>query len=196
MSSQTYLTENPPMILDATCSFGRVWPAFATLRIDRRKVVRPDIVADDCYLPFKDGIFSAIYCDPPHLIRTDGWLANAPPGVSFRAWKDERANISGEDVSLYGKWGTREEWESYLRATDKEFDRTLSQNGELHYKLTHGADRRITKRKDIGLMESIKVVSERITKSKSNFPGKNSVHWLTMKPKSAVAAALRKDGVA
>lgn len=71
MSAQTTLTKDAPMILDATCSFYRNWPLHATLRMDNRAIVGPDIVADAQFLPFRDGVFDQIYCDPPHMVRKD-----------------------------------------------------------------------------------------------------------------------------
>ena len=80
--SQTFLDENPPMILDATCSYGRIWPAHATVRIDIRPETKPDFVMDNTNLNFPDAFFDEIYYDPPHVFRRGSlmawasWLAN------------------------------------------------------------------------------------------------------------------------
>lgn len=68
---QTTLTKNPPRILDATCSFFRVWPKHATIRIDIRPEVKPDIVGDIKKTNFPGHCFDEIYLDPPHMIRED-----------------------------------------------------------------------------------------------------------------------------
>ena len=60
--SQATLTENAPITLDATSSrhVKTSWPRYASLRMDIRKEVKPDIVADARFLPFRDGVFAAV----------------------------------------------------------------------------------------------------------------------------------------
>lgn len=43
--SQELLTEDAPLILDTTCSFLKLWPRFATIRMDVRAICSPDMVA-------------------------------------------------------------------------------------------------------------------------------------------------------
>ena len=71
------------MILDATCGTRGTWYDKYnedTVYLDRRFIkngktrhgrnlkIIPDIVADNRFLPFKDGIFDMVYYDPPHII--------------------------------------------------------------------------------------------------------------------------------
>jgi hypothetical protein len=64
-----YPRRTPCAILDATVNVGRFW------RGSRRKVlgldidpkVKPDVVADNRRMPFKDGCFDVVVYDPPHV---------------------------------------------------------------------------------------------------------------------------------
>lgn len=64
-----YPQKKPTHILDATINAGRFW------RGSRRKVVgmdidarfKPDIHADNCKMPCKDGSFDVVVYDPPHI---------------------------------------------------------------------------------------------------------------------------------
>ncbi len=66
---QFYPRHAPRRILDATVNGGRFW------RDSKRKVVgldiesshRPDIVADNCRMPFRDAYFDVVVYDPPHI---------------------------------------------------------------------------------------------------------------------------------
>ena len=51
---QMSLDNTGKMILDATCSYARVWPKHATIRIDIRPQTKPDIVMDATELKFSD----------------------------------------------------------------------------------------------------------------------------------------------
>jgi len=64
------------MILDATAGTRIMWrienhnPYFhlkPDVFLDIRAEVKPDIVADWCYLPFREGTFDTIIFDPPHV---------------------------------------------------------------------------------------------------------------------------------
>lgn len=181
MSAQTYLTENPPRILDATCSFSHAgqrtprWPAHASIRMDVRKVVKPDLVADARFLPFRDGVFSAIYCDPPHLMRK---------GVSSSLIARRRleGRMRPDPWTLYGSWPSRNDWLDFVRRANPEFARCLNPKGRLHYKVTDNHGKRDTKAADVETPH-FEVESRVITKSRSNLGNGPPVHWLTMKPK-------------
>ena len=57
---------------------------------NRKLIIEPDIQADFNALPFKDGAFSLVVFDPPHLIRNGkkGWLAKKY-GKLEGDWKEE-----------------------------------------------------------------------------------------------------------
>jgi hypothetical protein len=184
MSSQTTLDANAPRILDATCSYkhrNRIprWPAHATIRIDIRPEVRPDIVMDARKLDFPDYYFDKIYCDPPHLFRrSDNGL------MQLRAMR--RLHPDMGPLSTYERfsyWHTRQEWLDFVSKSMPEFLRCLMPNGKLHYKLTESKDMNVSDL--LGLGFSIKL--DRVTLSKG-ISRKMRVHWLTMKPKALGAS--------
>lgn len=189
MSAQTTLTENAPMILNATCSFYRNWPSHATLRMDNRALVDPDIVADARFLPFRDGVFDMVYCDPPHMIRKDPMVMPHDIAIIKRRLS---GRLSQGDLTRYGFFRSRDEWTDFVKATDAEFSRVLKQEGHLMLKLTFGADKRYIKREDIEEMRSFRIEQERITKSKKPH-SKNQVHWLTMKPSEHAPSDSKTD---
>lgn len=59
------------MILDATASYRAMWTNNKdpnAVFMDERREVKPDIVCVWQNLPFKDGVFSAVNWDPPHML--------------------------------------------------------------------------------------------------------------------------------
>lgn len=117
------------MILDATCSQYRKWPSHADVRMDILLSVRPDIVADACHLPFKDGCFSEIYCDPPHMVAFDGDVS----------WKQDWDSRLPTSFRRFSYWKNRVEWRRFLMASGREFYRVLIPSGKLHYKVPDGS---------------------------------------------------------
>jgi hypothetical protein len=64
-----YPRSRPARILDATVNTGRFWrgskrPVFG---LDIEIAHRPDIVADNTRMPFRDGAFDVVVYDPPHI---------------------------------------------------------------------------------------------------------------------------------
>lgn len=165
---QTALTEDAPMILDATCSFGKVWPKTATVRIDIRPEVRPDLVMDARQLRFPSSFFDAIYCDPPTIFGE---------GKGYRFTHDM--------VDRYGHWNSRKEWLDFANRSTREFHRCLKPTGLLFYKITETRDRRL-KIADILAVGLFEIIEDKTTVSKSNHT-KSTVHWLTMKPSTSPA---------
>ena len=65
---------------------------------------KPDVVASACYLPFRDAIFTLLYCDPPHIFYlTKGSLeALRRAGISenylrFQTWGNRRNGSSSSE---------------------------------------------------------------------------------------------------
>lgn len=83
-----------------------------TVYHDAIQPIKPLIMADMQYLPFKDNLFSAIICDPPHLEEGLG---------SFMGIK-------------YGVWSKREVIYT-MRQANIEFKRVLQPNGILILKI-------------------------------------------------------------
>ena len=175
--SQTYLDENPPMILDATCSYFRTWPRYATLRMDIRREVKPDIVASATHLPFRDNIFDSIYCDPPHLMRV---------GLTGLQEMKRKRLLGGWSAltpfERYGFWKTQKEWLGFVRESGPEFARCIKESGSLHYKITDNIEPRNPRLSDLAAMP-FSTVRDRVSKSESNLGNGPRVHWLTMRPK-------------
>lgn len=186
MSAQTTLTENAPLILDATCSDKKLWPRYASIRMDIERSKNPDIVADAKHLPFRSAVFERIYCDPPHFIRADG--AFNPSLRRFYA-SVNRGKYPHEhflnSMWRYGAFKTEAQWKEFVRETDSEFARCLRTNGVLEYKVADGKHGRMTTLKDVQSMKRFTIIKDRI--SLSPF-GKTDIHWLTMKPATPVAS--------
>ena len=182
--SQTFLDENPPMILDATCSFGKIWPRFASLRMDVRRIVKPDICASATHLPFREGVFDEIYCDPPHLIYAFDPTNDSKKVSTFRpGYVRFREHIRFDMAIRYGFWRTKEEWNEFVEKSGPEFARALKSSGLLHYKITDDRDRRQrVSHKHLSSMPFL-IVEDKITRSKSHQKRGAMVHWLIMRPK-------------
>ena len=172
------------MILDSTCSFDKRWPRFATLRMDIRAETKPDIVADDRHLPFRDSAFDQIYCDPPHYIR------KGPPFIlwhdltfiqKMKAKRALQGRQSMGDFARYGWFQSKAEWMDYLTAVDLEFSKALKVNGELILKLTTGPDTRLIHLVDLELAAHLKLKEDKSRKSNGS-KRRNSVHFLTFSP--------------
>lgn len=185
---QTTLTRDPPMILDATCSFYHNWPKHATIRMDIRPIVEPDIVGDITKTIFPNHYFDAIYLDPPHMIRKDPMilghdLTQIKRRLSGRLSRGMyEHNVEGIDISRYGFFKTKEEWYDFLDKVNVELLRILKPTGKTYWKLTFDIDSRGIKEKDIERLTNWQVIERKITKSKKP-RSKNVVHWLTMIPK-------------
>jgi hypothetical protein len=157
------------MILDATCSYAKVWPKTATVRIDIRPEVRPDIVMDNTKLLFPDAYFDRIYYDPPHIFRHSTIKKNAALYELFQR---------------FGIWNSRQEFLDNLAGVNKEFYRCLKPSGELYCKFGVGKKSMcIPIDKILSMLTNFTIISHHTTVSKSHLKAKNPVHWLTMKPK-------------
>lgn len=180
--SQTFLDENPPMILDATCSYGRIWPRHASIRIDNRPEVKPDFVMDNTALKFPDGYFDEIYYDPPHTI------SHNSPDVLARGLDKLNAHRARHSATpgffeRYGIWLNRKDWLENVKGVNKEFHRCLKQNGKLQIKIADSGDSMTVHLSEVldGLT-NFTLDRQRITRSRSK-NRTSTVYWLVMKPK-------------
>jgi hypothetical protein len=195
MSSQTTLTENAPMILDATCSDKKIWPRYASIRMDVRKEMVPDVCADARFLPFRDEVFQRIYCDPPHFIRSDARMENMKASffssVNRKRYPHDHWMNS---MARYGYFPSREAWNDFIRATNQEFARCLRSSGDVEYKITDGPKRDMTTLAELlSGMSAFGVIKDRVTLSPF---GKKPVHWLTMKPIEPTGASAQAGTLA
>jgi len=78
----------------------------------RRVTIRPLVKADIGHLPFKDSVFDAIVCDPPHM------------EAGLKSFMGER----------FGSWGVKDTI-VHMRAANNEFSRVLKHNGMLLLKI-------------------------------------------------------------
>jgi SAM-dependent methyltransferase len=64
-----YPREKPRRILDATVNTGRFWVGVPrkVIGVDRNAKVCPDVIADNCRLPFRGHVFDVVVYDPPHI---------------------------------------------------------------------------------------------------------------------------------
>ena len=171
MSAQTTLTEDAPLVLDATCSFAKIWPRFASIRMDIRRDVKPDIVASACYLPFRDGVFHKIYCDPPHIIDVRITSKSSPLGAKMKA--------------RFGFWSHPREWRKFIVLTNDEFVRCLKPESILEYKIVDGKWWGMTKLKDLKALTNFQILSDKARPSAGS--KNNTTHFLTLKPKQTTA---------
>ena len=184
------MTEDAPLILDATCSDKKIWPRNATVRMDVRREVNPDVVADARFLPFRDGAFEVIYCDPPHLIDEDGWENDVP---KFSRWfvsvNRHREGFYHQHIlhsyRRYGLWHSREEWLDFLAKTNIEFARILKLNGVLEYKI--GETKAKGRSVKVSELEAAYVDFEMTRRKVTESNVHNPTFWLTMKPKPSKA---------
>ena len=161
------------MILDSTCSDKKIWPRFASIRMDIRRDVNPDIVASACYLPFRDGIFQEIYCDPPHYISKEGF------GFTHRPFKG--LEHLKKDFERFGYWKTKEEFLSFLSQVNREFVRTLKRNSLLNFKIACGVDKRTLRIQDMSVLTNFEITKSKSRPAKTFF-SKATTYFLTMKP--------------
>lgn len=172
---QNTLTENAPMILDATCSFGKIWPKHASIRIDVRSECKPDMVMDAKDLKFPDNYFDEIYCDPPHLIRKGG------ASQRIKTYRRLSGRRTPDPFTRYGHWNNQEEWFEFAEKTNKEFYRCLKPKGLLYYKITEAGG--CTKPSDlVQRMTNFELLEDRVVPSKSPL-GKGKTHWMTFRTK-------------
>ncbi|MGD0498536.1 MAG: hypothetical protein ABSC23_08870 [Bryobacteraceae bacterium] len=59
----------PKRILDATVNGGRFWrdSTRRVIGLDIEVLHKPEIVADNVQMPFRDGVFDVVVYDPPHI---------------------------------------------------------------------------------------------------------------------------------
>lgn len=64
-----YLRKRPKLILDATMNGGRFWKGSErrVIGMDMNPTHRPEVVADNRRMPFRDQCFDVVVYDPPHV---------------------------------------------------------------------------------------------------------------------------------
>ena len=186
MTPQTTLTDDAPLIVDFTCSFeheGRTkrYPAFASLRMDVRREVGPDIVADARFVPLRSRIVKKGYCDPPHMFSNGKSKENLE---NLQAYRRRRGHRALDSFTRYYWWTSKAQWFDFVEKTNAEFARVLDpEEGLLFYKITDTKSKATTNSEDLKAMTNFSIIEDVETAS---IPFANTVHWLTMKPKRSV----------
>ena len=166
------------MILDATCSYGKVWPKHASIRIDVRPECRPDFVMSATDLKFPDHFFDEIYCDPPHIFRK-----NPLPPITRIRQRMKSGRLNQDFFRRWGFWKSRADWFAFLDSVNREFYRCLKPSGVLHFKMVDGKNSGVTKLSEMTeRMTNFTTVKDEYRNSESHY-GKTVIHWLTMRPK-------------
>jgi hypothetical protein len=64
-----YPNRTPKQILDATVNLARFWRGSdrPVVGLDTEARHQPDIVGDNCVMPFRNGVFDVVVYDPPHV---------------------------------------------------------------------------------------------------------------------------------
>lgn len=153
--------------LDSTCGYRIMWRDHLPenyVGIDIRSEVKPTILADTKKLPIKDGAVDFIYFDPPHHIPAKGFWGNKKYG---------RGLTVGQKIKLFVE-------------INKEFARTLNENGFIVAKITnmpsnkgfshHHMDERLERE-----LTNFKLISKATHSSRSNFPNKALVNWMVFR---------------
>lgn len=167
------------LVLDATCSLKRAWPTRADVRVDITPGARPDVLADAKRLPFQDGSFSEVYCDPPHLMGQG------------QKWVSDLSHVPG--YARFSRWSEKKDWFEFLDRVNEEFARVLSPGGLLHFKLPDGS-RSHGRLVDVGhlhrLTEFTEVENKRVPSNgflskvnRKRFGTTSFVHYVTLKRK-------------
>jgi hypothetical protein len=178
---QRTLTDKAPMILDATCSYktSHRWPKHATIRMDIRAKVRPDVIGDIQKTNFPDKYFDEVYLDPPHLFR------KSPISPSIMEKRRRSGRLSLSMFERYGFFKSRAQWFEFLDNVNVELFRIIKPDGRAHWKLTFGTNSTFVKEEELKRLTNFEIVSRRITRSRASwYDHKNTVCWLTMRPKT------------
>ena len=164
------------MILDATCSDKRRWPKFATVRMDIRREVEPDVQADATHLPFREGIFDRIYVDPP-------WVKDGDE-KSRALWVARKAAPLG---GRFGGFTKRNQFLKFIFGINHDFRVCLKSSGRLYMKIgwhPSGASNGslLSKHNDISYLSNFYIEQEIVKPSSLGWSECNT-SWLTMRPK-------------
>lgn len=147
------------LILDPCVGPGEWWKeqkGVHVIKCDKIATCSNLVISTMIALPFAEGTFDEIWCDPPHLIRND-----------LSHWN--------KSYLRYGNWRNRREWEHALRGMNTEFRRVLRDTGLLYMKIISGPDRRVTKEADLSLMTNFCIEDKEVWPSGAGWSNNVSI---------------------
>lgn len=125
------------MILDANAANRTMWTfkdweECIYTDMEKKLTVKPTIFCDHRAMPFKDGVFTSIFFDPPHFYNDKGSFYSIPDKETFmKKWQGY-----GEIPRYYGgdKYKTQMALLRYIVDALKEFYRIMTPDGLLWLK--------------------------------------------------------------
>lgn len=170
----------PRFVLDATASPKPRWPRHAHVRLDILRSAKPDVVGTDTALPFRQGTFTDVYCDPPHMVKFPG----------DRRWVRDWNQYTKPNFRRFKYWSNRREWQRFLDLALPEFCRVLCPGGRLHFKVPDGSrshKRAIDQHEVRSAAKGFRLIRNRSVESRSHLSRANVrrgrsatiVHYLT-----------------
>ena len=151
------------MILDITAGYRAMWKGKhqGVVFLDRRKEVKPDIVASNEFLPFKDEIFVKVVYDPPHTVGTLTLFYTHEP----------------EGFDRYSHWDTKPQFYKNLCRVNNEVKRVLMKSGEF---LVKWCDLTIKHGLVVKLLDNFKLKRKTLYRSGNQNKSKKFFLYFTM----------------
>jgi hypothetical protein len=153
------------VILDITAGKRRMWTNTPDdlLFLDRRRIVKPDIVASNEFLPFIESCMDGVVYDPPHLFRH----SRIKEGSIMARW--------ARDFTL---WKRKAHFLRNLNEVNKEVARVLKADGWMLMKHCDGNPScHVSKRTVDVLLERFQEVECEEVKSVMH---RNTTYWITL----------------
>lgn len=152
-----------PEILDITAGYRNIWNGKHdnVLFLDKRCIVKPNVVANNEMLPFRDKSFKKIVYDPPHLIRSSPLTETC-----FMKKYEKKFTV----------WKKKSDFLKNLIGVDKEVFRVLADDGLLIIKHTNSPDNPISRQVVINIFEHFQLIKARDKDSVGW--GNSTVSWL------------------
>ena len=177
---EQWADQKPYENLDATASLRSYWRGRdqrGWLFLDRRARVKPDIVASNEYLPFRDAMFFQVFYDPPSVLRGRGhWDFSS---MEFR----------------YTHWRGPNYFRRNLDLCNDEFQRVLKPEGTVLVKYTVSKTCALPLVEVLGRLDHFHLKTDQVRPSKSGAGSKESrVHFMLLRrlplPPSSVSTGL------
>lgn len=158
-----------PTILDVTAGYRGMWNGKYqnVLFLDRRKKVKPDVVASNEFLPFTEQCFDKIVYDPPHLIRH----SQIKPNSLMAGYEDK-----------FTLWKKKTDYYHNIVKVQEEAYRVLKEDGVLFFKHIESPDNLITINIATSLMRNW--IVSRTTRKTSQGWGKGQTVFVTLKKRT------------